>query len=93
MQKSSDLNGYVRTVDLGPYAKTESLSVYFEKDKDYGTIVDGQTGIKVSTNGLLQASNAIIYGTIYASSGWFKGELKAATGTFSGELKAATGKF
>lgn len=91
--KSSDLNGYVRTVDLGPYAKTESLSVYFEKDKDYGTIVDGQTGIKVSTNGLLQASNAIIYGTIYASSGWFKGELKAATGTFSGELKAATGSF
>lgn len=91
--KSSDLNGYVRTVDLEPYAKTESLSVYFEKDKDYGTIVDGQTGIKVSTNGLLQASNAIIYGTIYASSGWFKGELKAATGTFSGELKAATGSF
>lgn len=69
------------------------MSVYFEKDKDYGTIVDGQTGIKVSTNGLLQASNAIIYGTIYASSGWFKGELKAATGTFSGELKAATGSF
>lgn len=88
--KSSDLNAYVKTADLGPYAKTESLKVYFEKDKTYGVIENGKDGIKVSTNGLLEASNAIIYGTIYASSGWFKGELKAATGSFSGNVTATS---
>lgn len=55
------------------------MSVYFEIGKDYGVIADGKDGIKVSAKGLLQASNAIIYGTIYASAGWFKGSVEASS--------------
>lgn len=38
----------------------------------------------VSTQGLLTAANAVIYGTIYASSGKFTGEITATGGTIGG---------
>lgn len=59
--------------------ESPDMSVYFEIGKDYGVIADGEDGIKVSAKGLLQASNAIIYGTIYASAGWFKGSVEASS--------------
>ena len=59
--------------------ESPDMSVYFETGKDYGVIADGKDGIKVSAKGLLQASNAIIYGTIYASAGWFKGSVEASS--------------
>ena len=37
------------------------------------------TGFMVSTNGLLRANNAIIYGTVYASAGRFQGDITANT--------------
>ena len=39
------------------------------------------TSFKVSSSGLLEASNAVIYGTIYASAGEFTGEVNAKTMT------------
>lgn len=47
----------------------------------------------VSKEGLLQASNAIIWGTIYATDGIFRGKLEAASGTFEGTLSGARGDF
>ncbi|MCM1364964.1 MAG: tail fiber domain-containing protein [Faecalibacterium sp.] len=48
---------------------TPDLTVYVKKDGTIGTVKDGSTGIKISSDGLLQASNAVVYGTIYASQG------------------------
>ena len=46
------------------------MEFYIKKDGTVGSEPsEGATGFKVSTNGLLQASNAIIYGEIVASSG------------------------
>ena len=50
------------------------LTLYIKTDGTIGsTPSDGATGFKVSSGGLLQASNAIIYGTIYASAGTIGG--------------------
>lgn len=65
------------TIDYGNISnKPEIPSVdrFISKDGIVGTTPsDGSTGFKVSSNGLLEASNAIIYGTIYASSGTIGG--------------------
>lgn len=46
------------------------LTIYIKKDGTIGSYPnDGYTGFQVSSSGLLRASNAVIYGTIYASSG------------------------
>lgn len=47
----------------------------------------------VSSNGLLTAENAFIYGTIYATNGKFIGEVQASSGTFNGEVNATSGSF
>lgn len=50
------------------------LTMYIKKDGTIGsTPSDGATGFKISSDGLLQASNAIIYGNIYASAGTIGG--------------------
>ncbi len=41
-------------------------------------------GFKVSKTGLLQASNAVIYGTVYAKDGEFTGKVTASTGEIAG---------
>lgn len=57
------------------------LTVYLYKDGTVGhEPAEGATGFKVSSAGLLKASNAIIYGTIYASSGKFAGTVEAKEG-------------
>lgn len=75
-----------------PYANisdSPNLTIYISKDGTIGTISDGSTGFSVSTEGLLQASNAIIYGTIYASNGKIGGltlasnSIKSSNGNFS----------
>lgn len=66
----SDLSGYI-TID-------GKIGIIQNEDQE---IPSGATGFKVSKNGLLQASNAIISGTIYASSGTFAGNVTAKTMT------------
>ena len=66
----SDLSGYI-TID-------GKIGIIQNEDQE---IPSGATGFKVSKNGLLQASNAIISGTIYASSGTFAGNVTARTMT------------
>lgn len=66
----SDLSGYI-TID-------GKIGIIQNEDQE---IPSGATGFKVSRNGLLQASNAIISGTIYASSGTFAGNVTARTMT------------
>ena len=44
----------------------------------------GATGFNVSSAGLLTASNAVIYGTIYATAGEFTGKITARTGAIGG---------
>ena len=60
-------------IDVIPYSKlsgTPDLDVYITKGGTVGsTPAEGSTGFKVSTAGLLTASNAVIYGTIYSSAG------------------------
>lgn len=52
----------------------EALDLYIQKDGTVGSSpADGATGFVVSSDGLLQASNAVIYGSIYASSGIIAG--------------------
>ena len=60
-----------------PYSKlsgTPDLDIYIAKDGTVGsTPSSSSTGFKVSSSGLLTASNAVIYGTIYASDGTIAG--------------------
>ena len=42
---------------------------FVKKDTPIGTVSVGKDGFKVSNDGLLEASNAIVYGQIYASGG------------------------
>lgn len=60
---------------------TPNLTVYIEKGQKLGTgsFSDGESteAFQVSTDGLLQAKNAVIYGTIYASGGKFTGDVTA----------------
>ena len=44
----------------------------------------GQGYVKLSSEGLLTAHNAFIYGDIYATNGYFSGELKSVTGNIGG---------
>jgi hypothetical protein len=71
------------SVDI-PEDNIDALGNFHKKDREFvvGTITDGQNsvGFKVSKDGLLQANNAIIYGTIYAKSGEFAGKVTAGSG-------------
>ena len=62
-----------------------SLDGFVKIDTPYGDIGNSaSTSVLRSTNGLLQAQNAIIHGKIFASEGYFKGELMANTGKIGG---------
>lgn len=55
-------------IPYGSIKGTPDLTAYIQTDGTIGnTPASGSTGFCVSSSGLLQASNAIIYGTIYAS--------------------------
>lgn len=46
-----------------------------------GTVSSGKNGFSLSKDGLLKASNAVVYGSIYASNGEFSGKITATSGT------------
>jgi len=52
-----------------PESNISGISSFVKKDTTIGTVTQGSSGFQVSSNGLLKASNAIIYGIIYAESG------------------------
>ena len=54
----------------------------------FGDESSASTGFCVSTDGLLQANNAVIYGKVYASEGYFKGSVSADSGYFKGNVTA-----
>lgn len=77
---ASKVNGLSTVATSGSYDDlddTPNLTVYIQKggkiDKIGSTPAEGVTGFQVSAAGLLQASNAVIYGTIYASDGLIAG--------------------
>ena len=49
-----------------------------------GATTSSSTGFNVDTNGLLTASNAIIYGTVYATNGSFSGSITSTNGSIGG---------
>ena len=60
--------------DLTSKPTMPSLTGYIYQDGTVGTTpAEGATGFVVSSSGLLQASNAIIYGSLYASKGYIGG--------------------
>lgn len=62
-----------------------SLDGFVKIDTPYGNSGNSaSTSVLISTDGLLQAQNAIIHGRICASEGYFKGELMANTGKIGG---------
>ena len=74
-----------------PENNVAGSSSYIKKDVTLGTVSQGHNGFQVSSNGLLKASNAIIYGTVYASSGSFSGTVYASSGSFTGTVNANDG--
>ena len=92
---SGDYDDLSGTPNLAPVATSGSysdlddspdLTIYLTKTGTItrGTFQEGATGINISSQGLLQASNAVIYGTIYASAGKFAGEIQANSGKIAG---------
>lgn len=71
------VSGLATVATSGSYSDLSgkpSLTVYVQKDGTIGsTPASGKNGFVVSSAGLLQASNAIIWGTIYASAGTIGG--------------------
>ena len=81
----SEVSYYVGQSGAIIKGKTYSGNEYSSEDK--------QTALRsfsVSSNGLLEAQNAIIYGTIYASAGSFTGTVYATDGSFKGDINATT---
>jgi len=76
---SSSVSGLASVATSGSYSSLSDkpdLTVYIQKDGTIGsTPASDATGFTVSSAGLLQASNAIIYGTVYASAGMISGDL------------------
>ena len=74
---SGKVTGLSTVATSGKYSDlsgTPNLTVYIAKDGTVGsTPASGANGFKVSSAGVLTASNAIIYGTIYATAGTIGG--------------------
>lgn len=84
---ASKVSGLAAVATSGAYSSlsgTPDLTVYVAKDGTIGqTPAQGSTGFVVSSAGLLQASNAVIWGTIYATNGVFSGTVSGSTITGS----------
>lgn len=50
----------------------------------------GNSYFKLSKEGLLEVSNALVYGTVYATSGVFSGTVYASNGSFNGSVSASS---
>ena len=79
IESTTDLNGVTtKTINVGEHTYTTKESDnYILTNVGLGTDTDkhDQSFFKVSKNGLLEANNALIYGTIYATDGRFSGDI------------------
>ena len=92
------VTGLSKVATSGKYtdlSSTPDLTVYIAKDGTVGsTPASGANGFKVSSAGILTASNAVIYGTIYATAGTIggcsisSGVLKVKEANIDGKLTA-----
>ena len=106
-QTTDATTGLITTTSsyVGSDGKTYTNKTYTYPDSDYvllsrenkwgtgSTAGDGKNLVKISKDGLLEANNAIIYGTVYATDGEFTGKVTATSGSFTGSLNSATGTF
>lgn len=106
-QTTDATTGLITTTSsyVGSDGKTYTNKTYTYPDSDYvllsrenkwgtgSTAGDGKNLVKISKDGLLEANNAIIYGTVYATEGEFTGKVTATSGSFAGSLNSATGTF
>ena len=106
-QTTDATTGLITTTSsyVGSDGKTYTNQTYTYPDSDYvllsrenkwgagSTAGDGKNLVKISKDGLLEANNAIIYGTVYATDGEFTGKVTATSGSFAGSLNSATGTF
>jgi hypothetical protein len=76
------------SVDI-PESNIDSLGNYIKLNRE---VTVGGSSFIVDSNGLLEAHNAVIYGTVYANAGKFVGRVEANEGWFKGEITANTGK-
>lgn len=87
IESTTDLNGVTtKTINVGEHTYTTKESDnYILTNVGLGTDTDkhDQSFFKVSKNGLLEANNALIYGTIYATDGRFSGDIIANSLTAS----------
>lgn len=107
IQTTDATTGLITTTSsyVGSDGKTYTNQTYTYPDSDYvllsrenkwgagSTAGDGKNLVKISKDGLLEANNAIIYGTVYATDGEFTGKVTATSGSFAGSLNSATGTF
>lgn len=81
VSQSTDSNGITtKTITVGSQTYTTKYSDnYVVTNVGIGTQNSDKTNsyFKVDTNGLLEANNAIIYGTVYATNGKFSGNIDA----------------
>ncbi len=94
IESVTDANGVTtKTITVGEHKYTTKESDnYILTNVGLGTNTDkhDKSFFKVSKNGLLEANNALIYGTVYATNGRFAGEVIATSGTFTGDIVANT---
>lgn len=70
-----------------------STDGFVQLDQVYGTLGSNTSGVSVSHDGLLLASNAVISGTVYATNGVFNGDIHANNGYFNGTVTATNMTF
>ena len=106
-QTTDTTTGLITTTNsyVGSDGKTYTNKTYTYHDSDYvllsrenkwgaGSIAgDGKNLVKISKDGLLEANNAIIYGTVYATDGEFTGKVTATSGSFKGTINCGNGNF
>ena len=78
----TDVNGVQHTTTT--YTTNSGDYVLLSRDNQWGT---GETLVKISKDGLLEAENAIISGEIYASKGSFTGDIIADSLTLRTDIK------
>ena len=85
-KEKEDENGVLYKETIVPTASgsitysTYDAGQYIIFGRELGTDKDGENYICISTEGLLKARNAFIYGTVYATDGEFTGKVIATSG-------------
>lgn len=94
IESNTDLNGITtKTITVGEHVYTTKESDnYILTNVGIGTNSEehSKSYFKVSKEGMLEANNALIYGTVYATNGRFSGEVNANSGSFTGDIIANT---